>query len=100
MSITTTPAKLAKTHPAMTRDELVTKVPMRLISHFTCEFEAQRTTRNDEHGITMLAVTPRMGKQWGNTSKTFYLDGSPTGYTTTDQLLEALNKRAKNGVPA
>ena len=78
----------------MTRDELV-KLPLKLLTHCTGEYESQRTARNDEHGIILRIVTPRLGKQWGEGRKTFYLDGCATPFTSTDALPEAVNNRGK-----
>lgn len=77
----------------MTRDELV-KQPLKLVTQFTGEYESQRTLRNDEHGITMQIVTPRLAKKWGEGRKTFYLDGIAKPFETTDALLAAINARA------
>ena len=80
---------------AMTREELVA-LPLKLVTHFTSQFESVRTVSNEEHGITMVTVTRRIGKQWGEGRKAFYLDGLHKPIATTDALLAAVNARAES----
>jgi len=78
----------------MTREQLVA-LPLTLVSNFTGEFEAVKTMRNEEHGITMVTVTKRMGEKWGEGRKEFYLDGVSGKFDTTDALLDAVNTNAR-----